>query len=127
MLAVEGARLLADLAHLAAMGADPSGGVSGVAYSAADIEARIGVRETMLGLGMQARRDEALNLIGRHPGRESHLKPLALGSHTDTVPNGGRFDGALGVVAGLASVPAPPPPHPPPPPPLHPTPLPPHS
>src|SRR5258708_14532782 len=86
MLAVEGARLLADLAHLAAMGADPSGGVSGVAYSAADIEARIWVRETMLGLGMQARRDEALNLIGRHPGRESHLKPLALGSHTDTVP-----------------------------------------
>jgi beta-ureidopropionase / N-carbamoyl-L-amino-acid hydrolase len=104
MLDLDGARLLADLDHLAAIGAEPSGGVSRVAYSAADIEARIWVRDTMLGLGMQARRDEALNLIGRHPGRESHLKPLALGSHTDTVPDGGRFDGALGVVAGLACV-----------------------
>jgi N-carbamoyl-L-amino-acid hydrolase len=101
---LDGASLLADLDHLATIGAGPDGGVTRVAYSAADIEARVWVRETMLGMGMQARRDEALNLIGRYPGRESHLKPLALGSHTDTVPAGGRFDGALGVAGALACV-----------------------
>src|SRR5215471_2848649 len=96
---LDGPRLLSDLDHLATIGADPAGGVSRVAYSPADIEARAWVRETMLGLGMEVRRDEALNVIGRYPGREPGLKPLALGSHTDTVPNGGRYDGALGVVA----------------------------
>src|SRR5258708_3617758 len=102
--AIDGAGLLADLDHLATIGADPAGGVSRVAYSAADIEARAWVRETMLGLGMEVRRDEAVNVMGRYPGLEPPLKPIALGSHTDTVPNGGRFDGALGVVAALACV-----------------------
>jgi N-carbamoyl-L-amino-acid hydrolase len=101
---LDGARLLSDLDHLATIGADPAGGVSRVAYSPADIEARGWVREAMLEVGMDVRRDEALNLIGRYAGREAGLKPLALGSHTDTVPGGGRFDGALGVVAALACV-----------------------
>ncbi len=101
---LDAARLLADLDHLATIGADPGGGVSRVAYSAADIEARAWVRDAMLGLGMEVRRDEAVNVIGRYAGREPGLKPLALGSHTDTVPNGGRFDGALGVVAAIACV-----------------------
>jgi beta-ureidopropionase / N-carbamoyl-L-amino-acid hydrolase len=101
---LDGARLLADLDHLATIGADRAGGVSRVAYSAADIEARVWVREAMLGLGMQVRHDEALNMMGRYAGRQTGLKPLALGSHTDTVPAGGRFDGALGVVAALACV-----------------------
>src|SRR5215472_14801633 len=101
---LDGARLLSDLEHLATIGADPAGGVSRLAYSAADVEARGWVRDTMLDLGMEVRRDEALNVIGRYPGVEAGLKPIALGSHTDTVPNGGRFDGALGVVAALACV-----------------------
>jgi len=101
---LDGGRLLSDLEHLAAIGAEPGGGVSRVAYSAADIEARGWVRDSMLELSMDVRRDEALNVIGRYPGREPGLKPLALGSHTDTVPNGGRFDGALGVVAAVACV-----------------------
>jgi N-carbamoyl-L-amino-acid hydrolase len=101
---VDAASLLGDLDHLATIGADPEGGVSRLAYSPADVHGRVWVRETMLGLGMEARRDEALNVMGRYPGLESRLKPLALGSHTDTVPNGGRFDGALGVAAALACV-----------------------
>jgi beta-ureidopropionase / N-carbamoyl-L-amino-acid hydrolase len=101
---LDGARLLADLDHLATIGADPAGGVSRVAYSPADVEARGWVRDTMLDLGMEVRRDEALNVIGRYPGSEPGLKALALASHTDTVPCGGRFDGALGVVAALACV-----------------------
>lgn len=103
-LELDGEKLLADLDHLAGIGSDPRGGVSRVAYSPADVEARAWVIDTMAGLGMQVRRDEALNVMGRYPGREASLKPIALGSHTDTVPNGGRYDGALGVVAALACV-----------------------
>jgi N-carbamoyl-L-amino-acid hydrolase len=101
---LDGERLLADLEALAVIGADERGGVTRLAYTRPDVEARAWVVDRMLELGMQARRDETLNVIGRYPGREAGLKPLALGSHTDTVPNGGRFDGALGVVAALACV-----------------------
>ena len=101
---LDGERLLADLDSLGAIGADPRGGVSRVAYAVADVEGRAWVIDRMAELGMQIRRDEALNVMGRYPGREPALKPIALGSHTDTVPNGGRYDGALGVVAALACV-----------------------
>jgi len=103
-LELDGERLLVDLDRLGAIGADPRGGVSRVAYSVADVEGRAWVIDRMAELGMQVRRDEALNVMGRYPGREPALKPIALGSHTDTVPNGGRYDGALGVVAALACV-----------------------
>jgi len=103
-LELDGERLLADLDSLGVIGADPGGGVSRVAYSVADVEARAWVIDRMTELGMQVRRDEALNVMGRYPGREPALKPIALGSHTDTVPRGGRYDGALGVVAALACV-----------------------
>src|SRR5262245_16589268 len=103
-LELDGERLLVDLDRLGAIGADPRGGVSRVAYSVADVQARAWVIDRMKELGMQVRRDEALNVMGRYPGREPSLKPIALGSHTDTVPNGGRYDGALGVVAALACV-----------------------
>src|SRR3981081_4745542 len=86
---LDGASLLADLDHLATIGADPGGGVTRVAYSAADVEARVWVRERMLAMDMQVRRDEALNLMGRYPGREAHLKPLAVGSHPHPRPGGG--------------------------------------
>src|SRR5260370_18906389 len=101
---LDAARMLADLDHLATIGADPAGGVTRVAYSTADIEARAWVREAMLGLGMEVRRDEAVNVIGRYAGREPGLNPLAPRSPTDTVPNGGRFDGAPGLVAANACV-----------------------
>src|SRR5262249_11827822 len=103
-LELDGERLLVDLDRLGAIGADPRGGVSRVAYSVADVEGRAWVIDRMAELGMQIRRDEALNVMGRYPGREPALKPIALGSHTDTVPNGGRYDGALGGVAALACV-----------------------
>src|SRR5215510_4848585 len=103
-LELDGERLLVDLGRRGGIGADPRGGVSRVAYSVADVEGRAWVIDRMAEMGMQVRRDEALNVMGRYPGREPALKPIALGSHTDTVPNGGRYDGALGVVAALACV-----------------------
>jgi N-carbamoyl-L-amino-acid hydrolase len=73
------------------------------ACSPADLAARDWIDRQLAALGMRVRRDSAGNTIAEQFGRdpEAH-KPLAIGSHTDTVPNGGRFDGALGVVAALA-------------------------
>ncbi len=51
--------------------------------------------------GLEVSLDQAANLIGRRPGSVAGLAPIALGSHTDTVPGGGRFDGIIGVVAGI--------------------------
>ncbi len=51
--------------------------------------------------GLEVSLDSAANLIGRRPGTESGLPSLVVGSHTDTVPGGGRFDGIIGVVAAI--------------------------
>lgn len=51
--------------------------------------------------GLEVALDHAANLIGRRAGTISELAPVAIGSHTDTVPGGGRFDGIIGVVAAI--------------------------
>ncbi|HEY7350591.1 MAG TPA: Zn-dependent hydrolase [Ktedonobacterales bacterium] len=51
--------------------------------------------------GLEVSLDQAANLVGRRPGSVEGLAPLAIGSHTDTVPGGGRFDGIIGVVAAI--------------------------
>ena len=98
---IDPARLLADLDELARIGATESGGVTRVAYSEADRAGREWVAAKLREVGLEVSADPAGNLIGRLEGAES-LPPLAIGSHTDTVPEGGRFDGALGVVAAIA-------------------------
>lgn len=100
---IDGPALLADIDRLAQIGATPEGGVQRVAFTPADREGREWVAERMRDLGLEVRTDGAGNTIGLLPGRKD-LAPIALGSHTDTVPNGGRFDGALGVLAALAAV-----------------------
>jgi beta-ureidopropionase / N-carbamoyl-L-amino-acid hydrolase len=100
----DGDRLLTDLDHLASIGASRTGGVTRIAFSPADLEARDWLETQLRELQLDVRHDAAGNTIGRYPGRSPGLHPLALGSHTDTVPEGGRFDGALGVLAALASV-----------------------
>ncbi|MEG0555262.1 MAG: Zn-dependent hydrolase [Comamonas sp.] len=71
------------------------------AFSPEYTAARAWLREAFEAAGLQVRLDAAGNLIGRRPGKRDDLKPLATGSHTDTVNAGGRFDGILGVLAGL--------------------------
>jgi N-carbamoyl-L-amino-acid hydrolase len=75
-----------------------------VAYSLADLEARRWVEDQLRDLGLQVTRDSAGNSICRYPGKDPELPPIAVGSHTDTVLEGGRYDGALGVVAAMACV-----------------------
>lgn len=96
-------RLLQDLDALAQIGGGADGGVTRVAYSLADREGRAWVQAQMREVGLTVRTDAAGNTIGLYPGQEP-LLPLALGSHTDTVPSGGRYDGSLGVLGALACV-----------------------
>jgi N-carbamoyl-L-amino-acid hydrolase len=96
-------RLLADLTTLAQIGRDGDGSLNRIAYSAADQAGRTWVMEQMRGLGLHVHVDAAGNTIGLYEGA-ADLPPIGLGSHTDTVPNGGSYDGALGVVSALACV-----------------------
>ena len=89
---------------IASMGADESGAANRLAFTVADKEARSYVASIMESLGMTVRIDSIGNLIGRLEGPEPQLSPVALGSHVDTVPHGGHYDGVVGVVGALAAV-----------------------
>jgi N-carbamoyl-L-amino-acid hydrolase len=103
-LEINGDRLQKSLAALAEVGKLPGGGVSRVAFTPADLEARELVRTWMVEAGMIVRWDAAGNMIGCYPGKNSGLGSIATGSHIDTVPVGGRYDGVLGVLAGIEVV-----------------------
>lgn len=103
-LAADSGRLSAQLDQLAQIGRLPSGAVRRLAFSDEDRAARQLVRQWMEELGLAVRIDAAGNLIGRYEGLEPALPVLATGSHIDTVPEGGHYDGALGVVGGLEAV-----------------------
>ena len=103
-LLVNGDRLNQSIATLAKIGQLPNGGVKRIAYSQEDIKARNLVRQWMEELKMQIRIDAAGNIIGRYPGKDPDAPAIATGSHIDTVPCGGHYDGAYGVLAGLEVV-----------------------
>lgn len=65
------------------------------------IEARAWLRNQMEQAGLSVRLDEGGNLVGRREGRDAGASPLVTGSHCDTVMEGGRFDGIIGVLAGI--------------------------
>ena len=64
-------------------------------------QSRQWLRSQMEAAGLQVRLDAGGNLIGRRPGKRDDLPPLMTGSHCDTVMDGGRFDGIIGVLAGI--------------------------
>ena len=71
-----------------------------MAFTEDDCKARTLFSEWLIAAGASVRIDAAGNLVGRIEGTEPGLPALVTGSHLDTVPTGGRFDGALGVLAG---------------------------
>ena len=91
-------RLKRDLEELGRIGRDEHGGISRPSFSAADLEARAWLQKKMTGAGLCYRVDGAGNQFGRI---ECSGKTIMAGSHIDTVPNGGMFDGAVGVLAAL--------------------------
>ena len=76
-------------------------GVSRVAYSDADVAGRRYVMDLMRAAGLEPRLDPAGNIFARREGTEPSLPPILFGSHIDSVPSGGNFDGDLGVLASL--------------------------
>ena len=91
--------LRADLEAAARIGADERGGVSRFAWTPELGQANAWLMERLAELGLATELDPAANVLGRWESGEG--KAVLVGSHLDTVPNGGRFDGALGVLAAL--------------------------
>ena len=89
---------------LSRFGANPQGGVSRIAFSKADIEARELIKGWMEQIGLEVRIDTAGNIIGRREGRDSDLPVIMFGSHIDSVPGGGNYDGDVGVIAAIEVV-----------------------
>jgi len=100
-LALNAARLNAHLKELSAFGANPQGGVSRVAYSDFDRAGRTYVMELMRAAGLEPRVDFAGNIWGARPGTAPSLKPIVFGSHVDSVPEGGNFDGTVGSLSAI--------------------------
>jgi len=103
--AVNPARLQQRIEGLSVFGRPPGGsfadGVSRVAYSDADVAGRRYVMDQMRAAGLTPRIDPAGNIIARREGRDPSAPPILFGSHVDSVPNGGNFDGPLGTFAAL--------------------------
>ena len=100
-LRVNGERLNARLGALSQFGRTPEGGTHRVAYSDADVQARGYamrlMREATLDVGV----DAAGNIVGRRSGSDAGLKPLMIGSHIDSVPAGGNYDGQVGSMGAI--------------------------
>lgn len=103
-LRINGDRLNRRIEQLAKIGQQPSGCIKRLAFTPDDIQARYLVQQWMSEAGMTVRTDAAGNLIGTYAGTEAGLRALATGSHIDTVPSGGKYDGVLGVLAGIEVV-----------------------
>ena len=103
-LTVNSDRLSESINRLAKIGKQPSGSICRLAFTPEDLQARYLVQQWMIEAGMTVRTDAAGNLIGTYAGTVENAPALATGSHIDTVPSGGRFDGVLGVLAGIEVV-----------------------
>ena len=95
-------RLRADLLQLSRIGHAPSGGVTRLAFDDADMQARRWLMDRITQAGGKARMDGAGNVVGRW--FDSEQPAVVVGSHIDSVVDGGLFDGSLGVLAGLECI-----------------------
>jgi N-carbamoyl-L-amino-acid hydrolase len=100
-LRVNGDRINAHLTALSEFGKNPYGGVSRTAYSDADKKGREYVMGLMREAGLEPSIDVAGNIIGKRAGSNPALKPLLFGSHIDSVPDGGNYDGDVGVLSSI--------------------------
>ena len=100
-LRIDGQRLWHALMDLAALGATPKGGVCRLALTDLDREARDLVCGWARAEGMHITIDQIGNIFMRRDGTDPSLPPVVTGSHIDTQPTGGKFDGNYGVLAGL--------------------------
>ncbi len=100
-LVVNSDRLWASIQETAAIGATPKGGICRLALSDEDRRVRDWFAEACRACGCSVSVDALGNMFARRPGRNPKLPPIAIGSHLDTQPTGGKYDGIIGVLAGL--------------------------
>jgi len=100
-LRINNNRLNKHLSELSKFGNNEFGGVSRVAYSDADLNGREFVMKLMKTAGMDVHIDAGGNIIGTLAGKNNDLPPIAIGSHIDSVPEGGNFDGNVGSMSAI--------------------------
>jgi N-carbamoyl-L-amino-acid hydrolase len=100
-LRVNGQRIVEHLHALSEFGKNPQGGVSRIAYSEADLHGREYAANLMREAGLEVVIDPAGNIVGSRRGSEPSLKPVLMGSHIDSVPEGGNYDGDVGSLSAI--------------------------
>lgn len=103
-LAFHEQRLQRQIDELAALSEAPAPVVTRVLFSEADLRGRAFVQNLCRELGLALREDAVGNLFARWAGTENQLPAIATGSHTDAIPNAGRYDGVVGVLGALEAV-----------------------
>ena len=98
---INGTRLWDSLMSMAEIGATPKGGVRRLTLTDVDRQGRDRFKGWCEALGLTVRVDAIGNMFARREGRDPKRLPVLFGSHLDSQPSGGKFDGALGVIAGL--------------------------
>ena len=97
-------RLWDTLMQTAQIGATPKGGICRLTLTDLDRQVRDWFKAQCEALGCSVAIDDVGNMFARRPGKNPALPPIAMGSHLDTQPTGGKFDGALGVLAALEAM-----------------------
>jgi beta-ureidopropionase / N-carbamoyl-L-amino-acid hydrolase len=103
-LQIDAQRLWDSLMHTAQIGATPKGGICRLTLTDLDRQVRDWFKAQCEALGCDVAVDDAGNMFARRPGKNPALPPIAMGSHLDTQPTGGKFDGALGVLSALEAL-----------------------
>ena len=102
-ITVDGERLWRREQEIGEYGRDPRGGISRFAWTPSYRKAAVLLMQWMKEAGLQVRTDAVGNIYGRYEGTEN-LPPVLTGSHLDTVPMGGKFDGLAGIMTALESL-----------------------
>jgi N-carbamoyl-L-amino-acid hydrolase len=103
-LTIDQPRLSAEIEELAEFSDTPYPSVTRVLYSESDRRARAYLKERYTAAGLGVREDAVGNTFVRWAGTDAAAKPVGTGSHTDAIPNAGRFDGVVGVLGGLEAI-----------------------
>jgi beta-ureidopropionase / N-carbamoyl-L-amino-acid hydrolase len=103
-LQIDGKRLWDTLMQTARIGATEKGGICRLTLTDLDRQVRDWFKAECAALGLAVTVDEVGSMFARRPGRNPALPPIAMGSHLDTQPTGGKFDGTLGVLAALEAM-----------------------
>ncbi len=99
-LSIHIARLMTDINELGQIGINALGGLDRTTFTQSELAARNWLKDQLHQVNLIVKTDQAANIWGKRTGQEK-LPSIVFGSHLDTVPNGGKYDGALGVLIAL--------------------------